>query len=64
MKTYEETIALIVGRQVAARLSGVQNIWDDSCLWLIAEIYEVSTASIMTDINTAREEILSDRIQR
>ena len=61
MKTLEETIELIAGRQVAAKLSGVQNIWDDNCLWLIAEIYETGVIDIVSQINIVRENMITSK---
>ena len=57
MKQYSEIIRIIAERQNAAKKSGVQDIWKDIDFWLIREIYEVSTADLLADINREREEL-------
>ena len=57
MKQYNEIIKIIAERQVAARESGIIDIWKDIDFWLIREIYDVPTADLLADINREREEL-------
>jgi len=57
MKQYSEIIRAIAERQIASRKSGVQDVWKDIDFWLLREIYDVSTADLLADINREREEL-------
>lgn len=57
MKQYSEIIKVIAERQIAARESGVIDIWKDIDFWLLKEIYDVPGDDLLADINREREEL-------